>query len=669
MNWEVKTMRSATSSSKTGAWWNATLYCKNLTRFWPIWGLYGLIWLLLLPLPVLSEHRPSGNYVPYPYAVLNPLGLALAALFGVLAAMAVFSYLYNSRSVNLMHSLPIRREGLFLTNYLSGLSFFIGPQLVIALLTMAAQGANGCLDVGQVLLWFLVQTLFVLFFYSFAVFCAMFTGHLLALPVFYGILNGLFMGMTILLNDLFTQFIYGFTSWDLMYRAASWLTPAAALFRRVDTLREPVQNGGETLYSYSLTGVPAALLYAAIGLIFAALALWVYRRRRLEAAGDIVSVHPVRPVFKYGVAFCSAVALGSWFYSVFPSLVPRGAYALLALLLLFGLIGYFTAEMLLKKSFKVFRGAWKGGAVFCAVLVCAALVMDLDLIGFNRVPDRDRVVSVSLSGVYSTPNDSGRSWVELTDPADIDAVLTLHRYAAENRRAIREELERDHARWETVALAGGGELMTRVYDTIHVSLGYTLDDGSLLHRQYTIPIYQADLSDPDSPAALLAGLLNRNAARLYFTDDIPADAEPITAGLMVYDTEAGAWEDVSIGDDDDRAALLAAVRSDLEAGRIGIRFLFDDMERYETCYTSNLDFTLFKDFPEDAHLLGNFNLSISLQTTAADTLACLTRLGILDETHVLLTHVENAAREAALAEEETEDAEVRDYDSVYGPKN
>ena len=44
-------MRSATSC------FNLTLYQKNLSRFWPIWALYGLIWLFLLPISILNESR------------------------------------------------------------------------------------------------------------------------------------------------------------------------------------------------------------------------------------------------------------------------------------------------------------------------------------------------------------------------------------------------------------------------------------------------------------------------------------------------------------------------------------------------------------------------------------------------------------------------------------
>ena len=49
MSWEVRTMRSATS------YFNFTLLRKNFARFWPIWSLYGLFWLAVLPLNILSN--------------------------------------------------------------------------------------------------------------------------------------------------------------------------------------------------------------------------------------------------------------------------------------------------------------------------------------------------------------------------------------------------------------------------------------------------------------------------------------------------------------------------------------------------------------------------------------------------------------------------------------
>ena len=47
MSWEVRTMRSVTSC------FNPALFKKNLSRFWPIWTLYGLIWIFALPINLM----------------------------------------------------------------------------------------------------------------------------------------------------------------------------------------------------------------------------------------------------------------------------------------------------------------------------------------------------------------------------------------------------------------------------------------------------------------------------------------------------------------------------------------------------------------------------------------------------------------------------------------
>lgn len=90
-------MRSATS------YFNFTLLRKNLSRFWPIWGLYGLLWLMLLPVNILV----NGEYMSRVDTRIIPLSFLTGSFstaavfsffFGILTAMAVFSYLYSSRS-------------------------------------------------------------------------------------------------------------------------------------------------------------------------------------------------------------------------------------------------------------------------------------------------------------------------------------------------------------------------------------------------------------------------------------------------------------------------------------------------------------------------------------------------------------------------------------------
>ena len=121
---------------------NGTLYRKSLTRFWPLWGLWGLIWMFLIPLRMLNRYfeilrwdtsLSQAQHSLYENAQalgeLLTLGVWLACAFGVLAAMAVFGYLYSTRSACMMHALPLRRETLFTTQYLAGLSFLLLPHL------------------------------------------------------------------------------------------------------------------------------------------------------------------------------------------------------------------------------------------------------------------------------------------------------------------------------------------------------------------------------------------------------------------------------------------------------------------------------------------------------------------------------------------------------------
>ena len=140
MNWEVRTMRSGTSC------FNGTLYRKTMARFWPLWALYGLFWMFAIPLNLMNRYF---NYLRWtggtgtPQDLLLDLaqsipeylapGVWLAALMGLLCAMACFGYLYNNRSACMMHALPMRRETLFVTQYLAGLSFLLLPVAAVAL--------------------------------------------------------------------------------------------------------------------------------------------------------------------------------------------------------------------------------------------------------------------------------------------------------------------------------------------------------------------------------------------------------------------------------------------------------------------------------------------------------------------------------------------------------
>lgn len=580
-------MRSATS------YFNFTLFRKNLSRFWPIWGLYGLIWLVLLPIGLLTD----GDYLTLARARLIPLqyldgmstALFLAAGFGILCAMAVFSYLYSSRSVGLLHALPMRREGLFLTNYLSGLAFLVLPNLAVFFLSLLVEAAFGVLVFSSLFVWLVTACFYCLFFYSFAVFCAMFTGHILALPAFYGILNFLVMGLCFLVNDMAQRFLFGFTGAAWMETLGLYLTPVAYLASgvRVSYYDGPAPSYDQVAF---LSGLGRVFLVGLIGLVLAALALAVYRRRQLETAGDVVSVAWVRPVFRYGVAFCCAIALGNLFDSIFDRLLPDGAWTLLFWMMLWGAFGCFVAVMLLRKTFWVFKSSWKGCCVFLACLAAAMCLMELDGFGFeSRVPDPARVQTAYVYNVTTYPDDDAR-WAQFTadDPESIALVTALHeRIVSEKAR-----LEDDYNLYATgyTTEADGVEVQTE--DWKDVRLSYVMTDGDVMYRDYTVPVTGEELAEEGSISALLQALFNAPgfAEEAYFGSLAEGDRLVAAEVSGVFSGDQTLSENLTLPSES-LPDLEEAIRADLAAGDLGRRWLLADGEMLETCYSAQLYLT------------------------------------------------------------------------------
>ena len=650
MSWEVRTMRSAT------LYFNFTLFRKNLSRFWPIWGLYGFLWLMLLPVNVLvnGEYmgRGQARMLPLEYCS-GYLGAAVffSLVFGILAAMAVFSYLYSSRSAGFLHTLPLRREGLFLTNYLSGLAFLIVPNLAVFLLSVLVEAAFGILVFSSLFTWLVVTCLLNLFFYSFAVFCAMFTGHILALPAFYGILNILAARLCFLLQDMASRFLFGFTGAAWMGKAATWLTPILYLGQHTG-----IEYGEAGTNSAYFSGLGYVFLLALVGVAFAGLALVVYRRRQLESAGDVVSVGWVKPVFQYGVAFCCSITLGSLFDNIFSSLLPRSAWILLAWMLLWGAFGCFVAAMLLHKSFWVFRPCWKGCAVFLAALTAAMCLMELDGFGFERrVPAAAQVERVYLSSVRSYPDDDLRwNTYTLEDPELIGQLVELHQRITQEKGWLEEAANHQGNSW-SVDEADGLQVQTE--DGVDLSLTYILTDGSIMERSYYLPVTTETLTDPDSPDAMLQALLNVPglSEQSYFAglseDDRLVDA--VLTAVYQDGVSRGLYSEEYLPAEA-LPELEAAVRADLAAGNLGRRYLLEDRERLENCCYCDLLLTyrLVETAQENqsvtvsgtapaaaATQASTRTIAITLQRSATNTMAMLEKYGIDPDT-MLPSHAE-----------------------------
>ena len=483
-------MRSKTS------FFNFTLLWKDVRRFWPVWGGYLAIWSLLGPITLLATRhslrdeplRAANHMLELGYAG----GVIMGAIFGVLIAMAVWSFAYRARSAHAMASLPVRREGMFLSLGLAGLLPLLAANVVTAGLSLLMELLIGCVDLPSLGQFLLLTSLPLLFYYGLATFCAQLTGNILVLPALYALLNFLVPIVELLIRAVGGQFIFGLRQ-DVTAFALLKFSPTIAYFRYggvsgqyASVYHESGDFWFTEVQRAHVNGWGLMVLYACVGLVLVGLALLLFRRRRMESAGDVVAVNVLKPVFRWCMAFGCALGLGLLLFMA----IYEGSYGghwhhsqmlqLLTLVLLMfvgAFVGWFVAQMLIQKSFRVFRGHWAGYGLCCLIIAVVMFAMEFDLLGFERyVPDPAKVERVLVSSAASGGD------AVLEQPENLEAVTALHRSIVSNKASHE---------------AAGG-------DWTYVSLTYTLRSGRTVSRYYNL--YYTPWEQDD--AAALQALLN-----------------------------------------------------------------------------------------------------------------------------------------------------------------
>ena len=572
------------------SFYNGTLGKQLTLRFWPLIALYSVIWAIVLPISGLNYMRSGsiGNWATDIEYLFRALATPMTIVFGVLAAMAVCSHLYTTRSCNFTAALPPKRTALFATHYLTGLLWLVVPVAVMTL--MASFLAIGCSLSGFAsgLALVCMQTLF---FYSFAVLCGMLTGHLLALPVFYGIFNGLVGGLWYLLTLLFREFYFGYPGSLVAVPAwVEWFTPAWQLF-----------SYGSPDARYGMSAV-----YAGVGIVFALAAWLLYVKRPMERAGDVVIWAGLRPVFRYGVALCSGLALGSLTRLV----LGLDELGLAVSVMLWGVAGCFVGQMFLSKSVRVLR-YWKGaGAIACA---CAALflVMKLDLTGYEtQVPEADEVVSVTISGLDSYPVDTASNFhdIQTQDPQAISLITQLHQALVDQRNTF-----------------------NGYYDnSTRFDVTYTLADGTRLTRSYTVYVNEVDLDRAGTVTQLAHQLVNDSKLMLlsYEFHELEADGYRPTGGTFYLTSDTG---NTSTGHDlstSEAQSLYQAIVQDIQEGNLPRTLFYGYGDVHIDLYwsISPNSFNQLADPYNTDYIPGNY-ISVEITNQAVHTLEVLEELG------------------------------------------
>lgn len=521
------------------SFFNAGIFKSMLKRFWPLWTAYFAVWFMCLPLPLLVA-RLQGVKESAVTVVTAAMKTSVEAsvvsgfLMGILAAMAVFGFLYNSRSCGMIASTPVRREAVFCSAYLAGALPVLAANLFIAVLNWLftlSSGIEGACIFKMNAILFAVNSMEFLIFFSISAFIAMLTANIVALPVLYLIFNFVFLGMEYVVRMLYGMFIFGYS--DHPDCVLEFMSPLIYLFTRIGI---NVSISAESA-AVSLTNWSALLGYIIAAVVFSVTALLLYRKRRMESAGDVIAVNSLRPVFKFCVTACSALCFGLLFFVIISTLFTSLSMSMLVLsagLIIGAFIGYFASEMLLKKSFHVFKGNWKGFVITAVLCIVFAFVCVTDLFDLSsQLPDIDDIEMIVCN------REAGG--YDVTERSDIEAILDVNKAIIDDRDKY-EGLDD-----------------TDLENTGYVSIRYKLKDGHSVYRGYTVLI-------DDNYKAYYAALGSVNIVKSCFTPEIPVTVQNVYDASFKYPSGSGELNSISLTPEQAVDFYDNALMKDIESG-------------------------------------------------------------------------------------------------------
>ncbi len=536
------------------SYFDKAIFRNNISRFWLLGIFHLIIWVLGMPVMVSNMARYTefgGSVDIYKYILgFGAYGApAMAFGFAIWSVMALFSYQSTTKSVSMYHSLPVTRANLFITNYLSGISLILLPAALVSALTWLVAAVNG---IGGAAIYivqcFGIYALSFVFFFGFACLCAQLTGNTMATAMLYVFLNFVVAIFEFCIRAIMGMFIYGIRMGGLTFEK---LIPMAYLYYgRIKTVN--------TLPAYS--GWKYLLVIAVVGCLMTAAAWFLYQRRHSESAGDIIAVRRLRPFFKYLFASVITLLLGLAFYGIIFSSLFRNQNNLAAFTVCMlggAFIGYFVTEMALRKTLKVFKTAWKGFAVFAALVIVMMGIIGFDVLGAEKwVPAAAELESIEL-----TVNGESLA-LSANDPL-VARVLEIHQKIVASKSENEGVLE---AYYEYSGTSGYDGRYYELNSSFSLYITYKKTNGGVSERYYTLPVQ----FDPNTGMAT-----NEIPAMIEELYSQPSAVKARTRILWESDVSVTSIEVVEVSvysstyvDNEDFAGLMEAAKADIQQGNM-----------------------------------------------------------------------------------------------------
>lgn len=400
----------------------------------------------------------------------------LLFIMPTLTALVLFRYLHKQDASDFIHSLPSKRKTIYLHHTIFGVFSILLPQiltyisLVIVDQTMDHQNLLHLADINR---WFHISASTAIIVFAVSVLVAMLTGVTLVQLIFTYIFLFLPVGLTFLV--VFNMH-YALPGLSMNY-----------LIDDVIVHFSPLTDLNHVFMEADMNWIKVIIYYGLALMIFG-FSYLLYKRRPVESANQAIAFHSLKPIFIYSFTG-SFMMIGGMYAGVFEYELPM----LFLMYFIFSIIGYYISQMIVEKSWRVFKKVKQYG-FFLVGAVLLIIGFSLDITGFvHRVPDLDEIEEAYVIdddyNFNERVNYYGRQ-PGFTDPDDIKTIQSLH-----------EDLIDSAERNDFLNYYRSIKIMYILKDGSEVVREYSLDDAEFelfenyhinnhpMYRRYSEPLF------------------------------------------------------------------------------------------------------------------------------------------------------------------------------------
>lgn len=524
---------------------NGTMIKNDMVRFWPLWGILfaGLQLMYTLPmffygLSYMRRHEWKGTRklllqegARKIYGVANPY---MIAIFAILAAILVFGYLFRKKEAYMLHGLPVNRRVFFCSHFLSGLLMLLVPFLSSCLMVGGICAAFGGNLAGVMVGVLMQMVIMIVFFYAMACLVVMLCGNAAMSVVIYLVANVLVAGMLMLVghvsDSVLNDTVQTMASSEMSNGMGNLMISATPVIQFRGIMISPGQvdvaedwkegfvpsyvvsrireDAVDTTYDgdYSLpwNQVGAMAWYLIPALLFLALAFYLYGRRDLERVGDTLAFPLGKSVFHFVFSVCGGLIFAEvMFFLTRQLMIQYDAtyrtlfWAMMGYLFLGCVLCYFISNMLIQKTFFIWKNMSYAGLGICVLFVLGLMAFFRYDCYHGELPGAKEVkrleMEIDNGGEFST----GTIIVERRE--DVEGIL--------------EALRKVQGRAEDVPMTEFGLVK-------HYSFHFDLEEGDLdlqvdcLGMDYFQKEYQKISSVIDYPKTMIEKIFTKDYAKL-----------------------------------------------------------------------------------------------------------------------------------------------------------